>query len=153
MIKKLVLIISNLFNFDKPRFTELQYANFVISNKAFFLVSWKIDRGYKLSILGLHFSTYKAAGSAYIAIPDQLERLELIVSNMWSSERKNITLIRQTISSQIDFFPVKQFKELTARSIYMPPIKPDLKTPQPGKKITDIQLPSFSIQTVNLTRT
>lgn len=153
MIRKVVLSISNLFNFDKPRFTELHYADFVISNKAFFLVSWKIERGYQLSILDLHFSTYKACGSAYIAIPDQLERLELVISNLWRSERKNISLIRQTISSQVDFFPVKQFEELTAGSVYMPQIMPNLKTPRPASKITHLQIPHFLIQTQNLTRT
>jgi hypothetical protein len=153
MIKKAILVILNLFNFHKPSFVVLEYADFVISNKAFFLVSWKIERGYKLSIPGLHFSTYKSSGSAYIAVPDHIDQLELVISNFWKSGRKNIALISQTIHSQVDFFPVKQFEELTAASMYMPQINPDLKTPQPGKKITDLHLPSFSIQTINLTRT
>jgi hypothetical protein len=143
MIKNIISVIFNLFNFDRPRFAQLRYTDVVINNKAYFLVSWKIEGGYKFKIKSLNYRSYKSSGSAYIAIPDDINAIELVISNLWKSDTKKIALLRQSISSQLDFFPVKQFKELTTRSIYMP----QLSVP-----INNLQIPVFAIHTKNLTK-
>jgi hypothetical protein len=153
MIKKTVLIISNLFNFDKPGFSQLRYADVVIDHKAFFLISWRIENGYKLKIKGLNYRSYHAGGSAYIAIPDETDHVELVIYNFWKSYRKKIILIRETINSQIDFFPKKQFEELSSRSMYVPSIAPVLPTPQLKGPVSRIKTPSFMITIKNLNKT
>lgn len=153
MIKNIISVIFNLFNFDKPRFARLHYADMVISGKAYFLMSWELEGGYKLKIKNLNFCTYKRSGSAYVAIPSDTDHLELVVANVWKSTALKIELQKESIESQIDFAPVKQFEELTARSVYAPQIGLVLKAPEPNGNINKLQIPVFTIQIKNLTQT
>jgi hypothetical protein len=153
MIKNTVLIISNFFNFYSPRFEQLHCADFIIDDNAFFLVSWKIEKGYRLEIEALNYRTCKAAGSAYIAIPDHINQVELIIANLWKSERKKIILLRETISTQVAFFPLKKPDELTSRSVYAPAIHLSLKQPMLSDAIHNIQTPAFTINIQNLNTT
>jgi hypothetical protein len=153
MIKNLVLIISYFFRFRKPRFTQLYYADFVIDGNASFLVSWEIKNGYRLKIKALHYRTYKASGSAYIHVPDNVEHIELVIANFWRSECRQISLIREVISSQVDFFPVKQYEELTSKAVYTPQLKLALKTPQVHDWAIIQHIPAFTIKTENLKKT
>ena len=141
MIKNLISIVSHFFNFRKLRFADLRYADFVIEGKAFFIVSWRIENGYRLDIKALHYRTYTAAGSAYVAVPEGVVEVELVASNFWYSKRRVAKLIRERIASQTDFFPVKRFEDMT-----VPQLKLSLSMPVPRP-------PAFPILIQNLNKT
>jgi hypothetical protein len=150
MTKRAILILLNLLNFARPRLVQLDYARFVIDHKAFFLISWEIKKGYRLKIKKLNYQTFISSGSAYIAIPESIDHLDLVISNLWRSYRVPVTLIRQTVSAQVDFFPVKQFAEITKRSIYSPQIKLLAIQPKLTAKITRLRSPEPIINNQNL---
>ena len=148
MITNIIRIIFNLFNFARPRFAELQYTDVVIRNKAYFLVSWRIERGYKLAIKSLRYRSFKRSGSAYIAVPDNVEILELVISNLWRASSQSITLVRDAIPDQVDFFPETNFKDWTTVRMYAPAIHTVFKNPQPRQ--IRLSYPSFATQVNNL---
>jgi hypothetical protein len=148
MIKNIISVIFNLFNFRKPRFAQLRYTDVVIDDRAFFLITWQLEAGYKLKIKSLNYRSYKSSGSAYIAIPADVDHIELVTSNVWKYATKQITLVRQPILSQVDFFPVKQFEALAAA----PQISLVLKTPRLRRPESNLQVPVFAIHTKNLTQ-
>lgn len=152
MIKNIIPIISNLFNFRQPGFVRLSYTDIIISDKAYFLMSWELDQGNKLQIKSLNYCTYKHSGSAYIAIPAGVDRIELVIANVWRSTMKEVILLRESMETQVDFFPIPLYEAVTARSIYMPQISHTLKTPQPSDIINKLQIPVFAIHTKNLTQ-
>jgi hypothetical protein len=152
MIKTFILTLLNLFNFKKPRFSVLRYADVVIEGKAFFLVSWRIENGYRFSIKVLHYRTHKAAGSAYIAVPDDVLQVELVAANFWRMERRDIRLLRETIAAQVDFYPARQFDDLTLENILIPKQKQSFQKLQISPKLALPRLPIFNFSTRNLNR-
>jgi hypothetical protein len=140
----------NPFNFDLPRFAQLRYTDLVIGDQAYFLLTWELERGDRLRIKCLNYRSSKSRGSAYIVIPEGVDSVELVISSLWKSVSKNIPLLREPIAAQVDFFPVLQLEELTARSVYSPQPNLLLKTPQPGATINKLQVPAFAIHTKNI---
>ena len=141
MIKNIINIIFNLFDFKKPAFAYLNYIDLVINNKAYFLLTWRLENAFKLEIKNLKFVTLKKGGSAYILIPNEIEFIELFISNVWISEKKLIKLIRTTISEQIDFIPKRQFTELSPNSLYNPQLNLVLKKPVLQMQIKGVKIP------------
>jgi hypothetical protein len=95
--------IKNSFVFQKPRFLDLEYVDYIIGDKPYFLISWNIKYAYKIKVKNTKFSSLKKHSSAYIAIPSEIDILEVSISNCWRSERQFITLKRVLISDKIEF--------------------------------------------------
>ncbi|NRF37754.1 hypothetical protein [Pedobacter foliorum] len=95
--------MRNSFVFQKPRFLDLEYVDYVIGSKPFFLISWNIRYAYKVRVKNTKFSSLETHSSAYIAIPVETDVLEVIISNSWRSERQFIKLTRVVISDKIEF--------------------------------------------------
>ncbi|WP_448698117.1 hypothetical protein ACFGVR_14950 [Mucilaginibacter sp. AW1-3] len=134
-------LVRLFLNFRKPRFLALRYTVIVIDGRAFFLLSWRVADTHKLTIKALGYQTRKRAGSAYIAVPDTIGQLEIVIRNCWGSDRRQVRLIREAVTGQMDFLPVKQFDDFTLRNNQL-----SLNIPQ-----ARLSLFRFSVQNLNQT--
>lgn len=110
----LIAILKNLFKFSKPEFVSIDYVDYVIDSNAYFLLSWNIKNTVALKIKPTSYTSFKKSASAYIAIPEGINYLEIVISNIWSSKKQIVLLKRLQIASQIDFNITTDFSQATA---------------------------------------
>lgn len=125
MIKKLTLLklfLLNLFITERPSFVKLAYVDFIIDNKAIFLISWQLHYSYQISIPELHFHSFKRDSSAYIPVPDNIEYITVKILNSWSYKKETIRLLRLEMPDQIHFDQPK-FNFLQQKNIKIPQVK------------------------------
>ena len=144
--------IFNLLTFNKPRFTILHYADFVINDRAYFLITWQFKSAYKLKIKSLNYTSFKANGSAYVLIPGEINQIDLVISNLWKSKHRGIRLFRTAIATQLDYFPQKRFTELSKDMLYQPQPKFTTKNPLAKKLLVKTIIPFFKLNVKSLTK-
>lgn len=117
---KVKLFIKYLFRFRPPEIIELNYADYIITNKSYFLVSWKSKYAYKLSIKPFYYTYYKSGGSCYIMIAPELESLEIKISNVWQSRKFEVKLHKTEITVPFEFSLASNFNEWLSAKIRLP---------------------------------
>lgn len=111
-MKEIINRIRYIFNFKTPHFLDIHYVDYMIENKSYFLFSWKYRNAFKLSIKKLDYSTSKSRGSGYIIVPENVNNIEIIISNTWKKTTFQISFSKTKITSQIDFNPQIKFDGL-----------------------------------------
>ncbi|RZK59193.1 MAG: hypothetical protein EOO91_05870 [Pedobacter sp.] len=94
---------KNAFNFKSPIFLNLNYADFIIEGKSYLVVSWEMKNAFRLKIKGLRFNSILKSGSAYLALIDDNETVEVIVYGSWRSQKYIVKLKRIVIDGTIEF--------------------------------------------------
>ena len=116
------LWIRNVFNFKSPIFSHLDYTNYIIEGKSYLVFSWQTKNAFRLKIKGLRFKSILKSGSAYLALPDNDEPVEVIVYSSWRSQKYIVKLKRIVIDDTIEF-PVFMLTAFDAKLTI-----PDIKT-------------------------
>lgn len=149
MLIKAKLFFKYLFRFRAPEIRQLNYIDYVIINKSYFLISWKSRYAYKLKIKPFYSTYFDGAGSVYTLVPDGIDSLEIDISNLWHSIKFEILLKKTEISIPFEFTLVPHFKGWHSTIMHLP--KPRTSSKQVLVNTTPAKLsrPIFSVQ--NLT--
>lgn len=132
---------KNIFVFGKPIFSQLDYADYIIQSKGYFVFTWKIKNAYRLKIKSIGFKSVLKSGSAYIALHENDNQLEIIISGVWRSKNYLINLKRISINNSIDF-PAVMCNNFE--------IKLNLPTPEP--KLAKFKVDTFKVQIIDKKR-
>lgn len=74
-----------MLNFGKPAFSNFHYANHIIEERAYLILSWEMKNAHQLKIKNSHYTSLLKSGSAYVAIKNDVRLLELVTSGTWRS--------------------------------------------------------------------
>ncbi|WP_199140013.1 hypothetical protein [Pedobacter sp. ASV12] len=132
MATKLTLFKFWLFNsltFSKPTFLNLEYVDFVVDGNAVFLLSWQLEKAYRLTIPELGFHSFKKQATAYVAVSDLAEHLTIKISNTWWSCSETVKLLKTVMPAQPDYSRMR-VKELDKNTVLIPQINFNKKEPR-----------------------
>lgn len=115
------LWVKNIFNLRSPTFAHLDYADYVIEGKSYFVFSWRMKNGYHLKIKKAKFKSLLKSGSAYMVLSDNSDHIEIVISGSWRSQKYLIKLKPIVIDDTIEF-PVTMLVSFDAR-LTIPNIK------------------------------
>ena len=148
MLNKVKFFFKYLFRFRAPEIQELHYIDYIITNKSYFLISWKSRFGYKLKIKPFYSTYYNRLGSSYTFIPEGMDFLDIEISNVWYSKKFKVELKKIVIEPNFEFNLAPNFKEWHAARIGLP--KPELtsKTPSTRKIYQKLSNPVISVQNI-----
>jgi len=132
--KTLRLWARNILTLRGPSLTKLDYEDYIIEDKGYFIFSWALENAHCLKIKSLKYKSFLRSGSAYIAINGHLNQLEIIISNSWRSSKYLLKLHQITIEEPI-VFPAAIKCSFEAKIII-----PNLK-----QKISKVKLNSFKV--------
>lgn len=149
MLKKVGYFFRYVFRCRPPEIVELHYADYVISNKSYFLVSWKCRFGYKLSIKPMYSTYFRGSGSAYILIPAETDKLEVKFSNVWHSRIVQVNLFNVRIEPGFDFNLKPNFRQWRSPVNSLP--TPKLSSNKITLRNTQAKLSTPTISLQNLT--
>lgn len=149
MLNMVKYFFQHLFRFRPPQIQELHYIDYIISNKSYFLISWKTRFAYKLSINSFYSINYRGSGSIYTLLPDGIENLEIVFSNLWFNKRINIQLKHVEVDIPFEFELSSNFKEWRSVNIHLlkpniPKAPPQVNCPQPKFQISKISVQNLS---------
>lgn len=123
MLIRVRLFFKYLFRFRAPQIININYLDYLIINKSYFLLSWKTKYAYKLRIKPFYSTFYNYGGSIYIAVPNNIDTLEVKISNLWSSRKLQVHLKKTEISVPFEFTLVPDFKQWQSTNISLPKLK------------------------------
>ncbi|TKC12761.1 hypothetical protein FA048_03845 [Pedobacter polaris] len=139
-MKQLHLIwlwIKNAFNFKSPVFSQLDYADYIVEGKCYLVFSWQMKNAFCLKIKNIKFKSILKSGSAYVALADNNDKIEVIVYGSWRSRKYSIKLKGVVIDDTIEF-PVSMLTEFDAKLSI-----PNIKT-----KFSELKMNSFKAKIV-----
>jgi hypothetical protein len=105
------------FLFRRPYFSQLDFIDLIIDNKAIFLIAWQIKRGHKIQIKPISKSHRRKEGALLLQIPSEIHSVEIIASNIWRKTRKTIYLKHTHFDDVSSSSLIKQFKPVTTTYI------------------------------------
>jgi hypothetical protein len=123
-MRKLLIIwlwAKNVFNLKTPIFSSLEYTNYIIQGKSYFIFSWTLKNAYNLKIKTVNYKSFLKSGSAYIAVKDNNDQIEIVISGSWKRQKHLIKLKQIVIDDTIDF-PVAMHSSFDAK-LTIPNIK------------------------------
>lgn len=92
-----------LFLFDQPSFSALTYVDVVFEDQSYLIISWSLNNGFGIHIKELGFYSFHQTGSAYLAIPSNVDLLHLKTYNTWRKNEKVIVLKKAPVNFNLDF--------------------------------------------------
>lgn len=101
--KSLRVWFRHIFNFRHPNISFLDYANYIIEGKSYFVFSWKMENAYRLKIKSAKYKSNIKSGSAYIAINGNITQLEIIILNSWRGTKHILNLHQLSLDEKIEF--------------------------------------------------
>lgn len=102
-IKKLSLSVLKFYKTRSPIFEHLDYTLLIISNQPYLLLSWKAKHHTYLSIPSVNFISFKKAGSMYIKLNKDYERLTIGAGNLWRKTTMEMNFQKIIIDRRINF--------------------------------------------------
>ncbi len=93
---------------------NFDYVDYIIESKSYLVFSWQMKNAFRLKIEGLRFRSILQSGSAYLALPDNDETVEIIVYGSWRSQKYILQLKRIVIDDAIEF-PVSMRTDFEAQ--------------------------------------
>jgi hypothetical protein len=132
------LWIRNVFNFKNPIFSSLDYATYIVEGKSYLVFSWQMHNAFRLRIKRIRFKSILKSGSAYVALADSNDEIEIVVSNLWRAHKYLINLKRIVIDETIEF-PVAMLTSFDAK----------LTIPNMKAKISNLKVNSFKANIVD----
>lgn len=130
--------IKSIFNFKKPILSRLDYAGYIIEGKSYFVFSWEMKNAYQLNAKSVGYKTFLKSGSAYMAVTENQNHIEIILSGSWRKRKYLIKLKRIILDVAIDF-PISMNNHLEVK-LNMPSLK---------SKFSTLKVYSFNSQLVN----
>lgn len=148
MLNKVKFFFKYLFRFRAPEIQELHYVDYVITNKSYFLISWKSKFGYKLHIKPFYSIYFKRRGSIYTLVPEGIESLDVEISNVWYSKKFKIQLRKIAIEPNFEFNLEPNFKDWRSAHIHLPTPKLSATIPFLRGIRPKVSKPIISIQNI-----
>ncbi|RYE53853.1 MAG: hypothetical protein EOP48_13515, partial [Sphingobacteriales bacterium] len=109
-IQKIGLACRYLFVFRKPSCTELDFIDLVIDDKALFLLSWKIEHGYKVRIRKTRAAFWEKEKAVVILLKKQTDHIEISISNLWRKTSFKVALKHTRFDEQTTTYLLKEIR-------------------------------------------
>lgn len=134
------------FTFQTPRFLTLHFSKLFIQNQAYLLLSWQLQHSNYLRIKQLKFKSHNSSGSAYIAIPDSIQNIEIKISNYWHKAVCVLPVKEINLDKQIHFIPPASLTE--TKLVVHRPLKSSVHVNAPKLSIRSLKLfiPQLNLQ-------
>ncbi len=114
LFRAIWLWITSVFFLKRPILTHLEHVDYIVEDKSYFALSWKMEHAYQLKIRTAGFISILKVGSAYMVLPENVAEIDIVISGAWKSQRYIIELKQIVIENKIDF-PVKTNMDFKAK--------------------------------------
>ncbi len=150
-----MILLKNLFDFNKPKFLKLDYIDIVVENKILFLVSWKSKSHNKIKIPRFRRTYHNHETAVILKLPPHTDELTITLHSLWRKRRYKILLKKIKLDKETSLHLITQFRPVEMLRLKTPVVNSlwifrDTNIPVLSVKIATsllIQHLSSSIQT------
>jgi hypothetical protein len=83
----IILSVRYVFNFRKPHFESIHFSRIIMQGHAYFLFTWYTTNALYIRDRKIRFHSRFSSGSAYCRVPEGTKQIELVIGNLWQSNK------------------------------------------------------------------
>lgn len=149
---KLSKKIQQVFDFNRPQFSQLDCIDLVLENKSLLLLSWSTVHTTRLSIRQSKAVYHQSNGAVICRLPGNTHAVDIVLSNIWRKNKITLPLKHLSVDRETLRLFDKDFTAILFPSISIENLQPALSTQSIGftKLHPSIEIPRPVIPALNI---